>query len=135
MFLPVGCVLLGERRIANGHEVFRVLLLGHLGEIEAPRKDRVAVDDHDLVVGNGVPGIDPHGNAGMVKESRRRIVRGAITAVENNFHLDPPPVSVHQCFGDRRGGKAIGLDQHVFSRRSVPPLPPGCSSESCRIPG
>jgi hypothetical protein len=35
MFLPVGCVLLGKRGIANAHEVFRVLLLGCLGKIEA----------------------------------------------------------------------------------------------------
>jgi len=71
MLLPVGGVLLGERSIANRQKVFRILLLRRLGEIEAPRKDRVAVDDHDLVVGDGVLGIDPHRDAGMVQERRR----------------------------------------------------------------
>jgi len=70
MFLPVGYVLLGEHRIQNGHEVFRVLLLGRLGEIETPRKDRVAVDDHDLVVCDGVLCIDPDRNSGIVQEPR-----------------------------------------------------------------
>ena len=41
---------------------------------------------------------------------------GAIAAVQNNFHLYPTPVGVHECFGDRRGGKAIGLDQDAFFR-------------------
>jgi hypothetical protein len=92
MFLPVGCVFLRERKIANGQEVFRVLLLRRLGEIEAPGKDRVAVDDHDLVVGDGVLGVDPHRNPGMGQERRRPIMSRAIAAVENNFHLYPTPV-------------------------------------------
>jgi hypothetical protein len=45
MFLPVGGVLLSEGGIANGQEVFRVLLLGGLGKIEASREDRVVVDE------------------------------------------------------------------------------------------
>ena len=78
MRLPVGCVLLSEHIIANAHEVFRVLLLRRLGEIETPGKDRVAVDDHDLVMGDGVLDVDPDWNSGMSQERRRRIMSGAI---------------------------------------------------------
>ena len=116
MFLPVSGVLPGERNIMNGQEVFGVLLLGGLGEIEAPRKDRVAVDDHYLVVGDGVAGVDPNGNASVSQEGRGRIMSGAIAAVEYHFYVYPAPVSVHQRFGDGCGGKAIGLDQDAFSR-------------------
>ena len=71
MFLPVGCVLLGELGITNGHKVFRVLVLGRLGEIETPCQDSVAIDDHDLVVCDGVLGIDPDRNSGVSQERRR----------------------------------------------------------------
>jgi len=116
MFLPVGGVLLGERSIVNAHEVFCVLLLRRLGKIEAPRKDHVAVDNHDLVVCDGVLGIDPDRNSSVSQEGRRRIMSGAIAAVENNFHLDSAPIGVHERFGDGRGGKIIGLDQDALSR-------------------
>jgi hypothetical protein len=36
MFLPIGGVLLGERRIANGKEIFRVFLLGRLVKLKLP---------------------------------------------------------------------------------------------------
>jgi hypothetical protein len=93
MFLPVGGVLPGERRIANGEEVFRILLLGRLGEIEAPDKDRVAIDNHNLVVSNGVLGVDPDGNTGVGQKRRRRIRSGSIAAADKNPHLHPASVA------------------------------------------
>jgi hypothetical protein len=65
-------------------------------------------------VGDGVLGVDPDRNAGMVEECRHRIVSGAIAAVENNFHLYHASMGVHERFGDGCGGKAIGLDQGAF---------------------
>jgi hypothetical protein len=52
------------------------LLLRRLGEVETPGKDGLAVDDHDLVVSDGVLSIDPYRNACMGQERRRRIMSG-----------------------------------------------------------
>jgi hypothetical protein len=71
MLLPVGGVLLGQRSIANGQEVFRVLAFRRLGEVEASGKNRVTVDDHNLIVGDGVLGVDPDWNSNMSQERRR----------------------------------------------------------------
>jgi|SRR6516164_2020541 len=120
MFLPVGCVLLDERRIANAHEVFSVLLLRCLGEIETSRKDRVAVDNHDLVVCDGVLGIDPDRNSGVSQEGCRRIMSGAIAAVENNFHLDPTPIADPHLRRKRSTrGETIAWDQEPVSRNLI----------------
>ena len=57
--LPVGRVLLGQRRVLYHEQVLRVVLFGGLREVKGSRQDGRLVDHHDLVVGNRVGGIDP----------------------------------------------------------------------------
>jgi hypothetical protein len=51
MRLPVLGVLRGQCRIPEDQQVFGVLLLGGLGEIETPRDGDFVVDDHHLIRG------------------------------------------------------------------------------------
>ena len=38
-------------------EIFSIILLSSLGEIERPRDDRLPVNNHQLIMGNGVLGF------------------------------------------------------------------------------
>jgi hypothetical protein len=58
MRLPVLRVLRGQSWIPNDQQVLGVLLLGRLGEVEASRDDDLAVDNHDLVMRDGVYRVD-----------------------------------------------------------------------------
>jgi hypothetical protein len=58
MGVPVLRILRGQGRISNDQQVLRVLLLRWLGIVEAAGEDRLAIDDDDLVVGNGRVGVD-----------------------------------------------------------------------------
>ena len=74
MGMPVGGVFGSEAGTADHQEVFRVVLLGGFGEIESARHDRLVVDNHDLVVGDGVLGVDLRRDARMDHEIRRRVL-------------------------------------------------------------
>lgn len=45
-----------------------VLLFRRLGEVEATSDDHVPINDHHLVVGDGMGGVDEGGDAGMSNE-------------------------------------------------------------------
>lgn len=67
-------VLLHKRRVApNDEHVLRVLLLRSFREIERAGDHHRLVDDHNLVMGDGVLGVDVNGYACAVDEVRRRI--------------------------------------------------------------
>ena len=57
-----------ESQIINDHKVLGVLLLRRLGEIEGAGDDGVRIDDHDLVVSNGMGRVDEGDDAGMGNE-------------------------------------------------------------------
>lgn len=63
--LPVVKIRFDEVRRADDEEVLRVLLLGCLGEVERAGDDDRPVDKDDLVVGNGMLGIDVSRDAGI----------------------------------------------------------------------
>ena len=58
MRLPVLHLLGDHGRIADNEEIFSVLLLRRLGEIETSRQHHLAVDDDDLIMRNGMGGVD-----------------------------------------------------------------------------
>lgn len=72
---PVRRVGLGELGGAVDHQqILGVFLLRSLGEIETPSDDRGFVDHHDLVVGDGVSGIDEGGDALVGQECGRSVL-------------------------------------------------------------
>jgi hypothetical protein len=46
------------------------MLLRRSGEVEGAREDHALVDDHDLVMRNGVLGINQRRNAAVLEEIR-----------------------------------------------------------------
>ena len=56
--LPVLLILLRHDFVADHEQVFRIPLLGSLREVEGTRQDDFTIDHHDLVMRDGVWGID-----------------------------------------------------------------------------
>ena len=62
MPLPILRVVLGQFLVMDHKKILRIILLCRLGKIEGPSDNGLPVDDHDLVVGDGVLGIYPGWN-------------------------------------------------------------------------
>jgi len=60
--LPVRQIHLGQLRVVPVHQyIFAVTFLCHLGVVKAALLHGMAIYDDNLVVGNGVLGINPSG--------------------------------------------------------------------------
>ncbi len=71
MLLPVGSVHLRLIPASDGRQVSGILFLGGLSEVERSRNHRGPVDDHNLVVGNGMFVVDIGRDAGVGQASGR----------------------------------------------------------------
>ena len=78
------------------------MVFGGLREVEAAGDDRRAVDHHDLVVGDGVLGVDLDRDTRVQHEVRRRILLCSLALVENHLNLDAPLMGIDQGLGDWR---------------------------------
>jgi hypothetical protein len=70
---PVLGVLRRQRLVPNDQHILSVLLLGGLGEIETPRDDGFPIDNHHLIMRNGVRGINLREHALVGQEVGRGI--------------------------------------------------------------
>jgi hypothetical protein len=109
-------ILLGEDRVVDYQQVLRVMLLRRSGEVEGAREDHAVIDDHDLVMRNGVLGVNERRDAAVLDEIRLRVFLRPLAMVQDHLHLEAAPMRVHQGFGNRRGSKAVGLHQHAVGR-------------------
>ncbi len=80
-------------------EVFRVFPFGLVGEVETAGNQRLLVDNHDFVVGDGVVGIDEWAEALFEKDVHVGIFFDLIAAVEEDFYFDAPLFGVNQTVG------------------------------------
>ena len=62
---PVFGVARCQCRVVNYQQVFRVLALGGFGKIKTAGQDFMAVNHHDFVVGDVVPGINERRDVGV----------------------------------------------------------------------
>jgi hypothetical protein len=111
--LPVLGVLRRQRLVPDDQHVLGVLLLRRLGEIETPRDNGLAVENHHLIMRDGMFGINHRGHALVGQEVGRGVFLGPLAFVEDHLHRHTPLVAVEQCFGDRGGGEAVGLDKNA----------------------
>ena len=54
MLLPIPRVPLSQLLIVNHKQILRIIFLCRLGKIEAAGNHCLSIDDHDLVMGNGM---------------------------------------------------------------------------------
>ena len=91
-----------------------------LVKLKLPVMTVCAVDDHDLVVGDGVLGVDQRRDARVQQEVGREYfsVRWLLSRMTCDLHA--PLVGIDQGLGDRGRGEAVGLDEDVSWRRRFP---------------
>lgn len=99
--LPIGQILLGDLPIANHQQILGIRLFRSRREVEGAGDDHLAVEDHDLVVGDGVFRVDSRGHAAIVQEVGHGILPGFLAVVEDDVDLDSSLVRTEQ-------GLAIG---------------------------
>jgi hypothetical protein len=109
--LPILRVLRRQGRVANDQHVLRVFPLSGLGEIEAPRDEGFPVDNDDLIMRNGVLGINRRGHALVGQEIGGGVFLRALALVEDHLHLHTPLMGVEERLGNGGRGEAVGLDE------------------------
>ena len=81
-------------------KVLGIVLLGGLGEIEGPRYHGLPVDDHYLVMGNGVGCINLCGDPRIYQEIGGRVFLPFLTFVQDHLHLHLPLVGIKESLSD-----------------------------------
>ena len=76
--LPVLGVLISQCLVPDDQHVFGILLLRRFGEVKTAREDGLAVDDHHLIMRNGMRGINLCGDALVGQEVGRGVFLGAL---------------------------------------------------------
>ena len=66
--VPILDILFSEDGVVDYQQVLRVMLLRRFGEVEGTGEHDGVVEDHDLVVGNGVLGINEGRDAIILEE-------------------------------------------------------------------
>src|SRR5262249_10859312 len=99
----VGVIEIGAA--TDDEQIFGVGLLGAFREIEAAGDDRLVIDEHHLVVGNGVGRVDQRGNARVGNEIGPGVLLGLLTLVENDIDGNAAVVSFDESVSDRHRGE------------------------------
>ena len=109
MVMPVGLVESREDWVMQHQEVVGVVLLSRRGEVERAGDDRLAVNDHHLVVRDGMNRVDAHRDPRMRQEVRFGIVLGALALIQDDLDRHPALLGLDERFGNRSRGKRVGL--------------------------
>ena len=115
----------GEGFVAvEDQQVLGVGVLGGFGEVEAAGDEGSPVQDHDLVMGDGVAPVNPDRDAGVGEKGRRGIPGGGVAFVQERLDVDTAFMGVDQGLGDGGdggAGEAVRLDDDL--RLGAPDLP------------
>jgi hypothetical protein len=114
MILEITDVAINQRPVSLHHQqVFRVLLFCRLGKIEGTGNQGAAVDNDNLVVGNGVCRVDIGRNARMGDKICRGVLCFTLTSIQNGLDPDPALSCLDEGLCDRYTGKRVGLQQDL----------------------
>ena len=89
-------------------EVLGVVRFGARREIEAAGDDRSAVDQHDLVVGDGVMGVDDRRQFLLEEEGQFGVRHFFVAVIEDDVNVHCSRLGVRQGLSDGVGGESIG---------------------------
>ncbi len=102
----------GQCGVVDQKQILRVLRLSSVRERERARDDRLAVNHHGVVVGDGVLTINPGWDSRMGQKIRRRVPGAGLLPDEDR--LDPDPALMRLAEGLRDGGgrESVRLDEN-----------------------
>jgi hypothetical protein len=102
MLLPVVPVQLCELCTSKDEQVLRVVLFSRLREVERSSYHRFTVDDHHLVMGNGVGAVDLRGDTCVHEVGHPAVFLSALAPVENGHHRNTAVMGLFQSLRDWR---------------------------------
>ena len=111
VLIPVLHVNLRQIFIPDDQQILCVLLLSSLGKIKAPCDNCFFIDDHDLVMRNGMFTVNVGWNASIRYKSGGGISFSPLAFIQNGFH----PYSSFEGFSEGLGNwcrsEGIGLNK------------------------
>jgi len=114
MILKIPDVTFHQRPVAlQDQQVFCILLFCCPGEIKGAGNQGAAVNNEDLVVGNGMRRIDIGWNARMGDKIGRGVLCLTLASVQDGFNPEPTFAGIYEGLGNRRAGKRVGLQQDL----------------------
>ena len=96
MGVPVLDVLFGQDGVVDHQQILRVVLLRCFGEVEGTGEDYAVINDHDLVVGNRVLGVNERRDAAVLEEIGFRVFLCPLAMIQNYLRFNAVPMRVHQ---------------------------------------
>lgn len=111
MLVPVVYIGPGQVFGFDDQEVFSILLLSRPGEVKRPGDNRLSVDNHNLIVGDGMGRINIGRDANVSQEGGGGVFLGPLAFIHNGLNLYPPFMGSKEGLGYRLGSERIGLDQ------------------------
>ena len=115
VLVEVPDVLPDENPVAfQDQQVLGVFVLCGRGEVETAGDQHRTVDDHDLVVGDGVLGVDQDRDAGVGKEGGGGVPGGGVALVQDGLDLHAAFPGIKQRLGDRLRGEGVRLNQDLL---------------------
>src|SRR5262249_31589500 len=108
---PVGGGQVGV--VPQDQQVLGVLVLGLVGEVKAARHDRVPVDHHHLVVGDGVVRVDQGGQLLLEEKVQVGVDLVLVAVVEDDLDVDAARLGLDQGLGDGLGRERVRQHQHL----------------------
>ena len=113
MLLPIRDVPLGQSLRSDHKQVLGVVLFRRFREVEAAGDDRRLVDDHELVVSDGMSRVDVRGDGRMGGEVCGAILFLPLRPVKDDLNMHASLMRINKGRGDRRGSERISLDEDL----------------------
>ena len=110
--LEIGGVECRNVRVGEEDAILGIVLLGVRGEVERAGNDKGGVNDHNLVVSNGVHGVYEGGKTLVAEESKLGVLEAGIAAVENEGDLDGAAGGLDKGGGNEGGSEEVGLNEN-----------------------
>src|SRR5579872_3653632 len=86
--------------VTEDQQVFCIVVFGLPREVETAGNNRLLIDHHYLVVGNGMAGIDPYFNSVILQVAQSRVRFFFVRTVQQHDDLDSPSSSFNQGFAN-----------------------------------
>ena len=111
MFDPIIDIQPGQVCRFDHQQVLRILFFRSSGKVKRPGNDRLPIQYHDLIMGNGMAGVNVCWNPDVGEECCPGIVILLLASVEDDLDFDPSLVGFEKGLGDGLGREGEGLDE------------------------
>ncbi len=111
---PIYQIELSQSLIPNDQQILSVFLFGCLGEVKRPCDHSGSVDDHHLIVSDGMLVVNPDWDAFILKKRRPSIGSFSLTFIENGFDLYSPPRGINKGLGYWSRSKTVSSYKDRF---------------------